>query len=88
MFGFLIGIAGFLSIKVTSPVSHMISAAVRGVLQTFLGIWIFGDVVSSLVSFLLLSPSPTLLTHDIQRKSNGNRLHLRRINLLRLLQIS
>ncbi|KAL8283616.1 hypothetical protein RQP46_005411 [Phenoliferia psychrophenolica] len=47
VFGFLICIAGFLSIKVTSPVSHMISAAVRGVLQTFLGIWVFGDVVSA-----------------------------------------
>ncbi|KAK4705995.1 solute carrier family 35 (GDP-fucose transporter), member C1, partial [Phenoliferia sp. Uapishka_3] len=47
VFGFLICIAGFLSIKVTSPVSHMISAAVRGVLQTFLGIWVFGDVVKA-----------------------------------------
>ncbi|KAM0756320.1 hypothetical protein T439DRAFT_321024 [Meredithblackwellia eburnea MCA 4105] len=47
VFGFLICIAGFLSIKVTSPISHMISAAVRGVLQTFLGIWVFGDVVSA-----------------------------------------
>ncbi|KAI5478716.1 DUF250 domain contaning protein [Pseudohyphozyma bogoriensis] len=47
IFGFLICIAGFLSIKVTSPVSHMISAAVRGVLQTFLGIWLFGDKVGS-----------------------------------------
>ncbi|GAA5874245.1 hypothetical protein JCM8547_007803 [Rhodosporidiobolus lusitaniae] len=47
VFGFLICIAGFLSIKVTSPISHMISAAVRGVLQTFLGVWLFGDVVSS-----------------------------------------
>ncbi|KAI5479310.1 DUF250 domain contaning protein [Pseudohyphozyma bogoriensis] len=47
IFGFLICIAGFLSIKVTSPISHMISAAVRGVLQTFLGIWLFGDKVGS-----------------------------------------
>ncbi|ORY72212.1 hypothetical protein BCR35DRAFT_307763 [Leucosporidium creatinivorum] len=47
VFGFLICIAGFLSIKVTSPISHMVSAAVRGVLQTFLGIWCFGDVVGS-----------------------------------------
>lgn len=38
-------IAGFLSIKVTSPVSHMVSSAVRGVLQTFLGISLFGDHV-------------------------------------------
>ncbi|KAK4058941.1 hypothetical protein OIO90_000387 [Microbotryomycetes sp. JL221] len=45
--GFLICIAGFLSIKVTSPISHMVSAAVRGVLQTFLGIWLFGDKVGA-----------------------------------------
>lgn len=45
VFGFLICIAGFLSIKVTSPISHMVSAAVRGVLQTFLGMYLFGDVV-------------------------------------------
>ncbi|GAA6058166.1 hypothetical protein JCM3770_007038 [Rhodotorula araucariae] len=47
VFGFLICIAGFLSIKVTSPISHMISAAVRGVLQTFLGVWLFNDQVNS-----------------------------------------
>ncbi|KAK4053736.1 hypothetical protein OIV83_001392 [Microbotryomycetes sp. JL201] len=47
VFGFLICIAGFLSIKVTSPISHMVSAAVRGVLQTFLGIWLFGDKVGA-----------------------------------------
>ncbi|GAA5830118.1 hypothetical protein JCM3766R1_002792 [Sporobolomyces carnicolor] len=47
VFGFLICIAGFLSIKVTSPISHMISAAVRGVLQTFLGMWLFDDQVTA-----------------------------------------
>ncbi|GAA5949142.1 hypothetical protein JCM10213_007103 [Rhodosporidiobolus nylandii] len=47
VFGFLICIAGFLSIKVTSPISHMISAAVRGVLQTFLGMWLFNDQVGA-----------------------------------------
>ncbi|BGP22633.1 DUF250 domain contaning protein [Rhodotorula toruloides] len=47
LFGFLICIAGFLSIKVTSPISHMISAAVRGVLQTFLGVWLFKDQVGA-----------------------------------------
>ncbi|KAJ3329594.1 hypothetical protein HDU76_007576 [Blyttiomyces sp. JEL0837] len=31
LFGFLINIAGFLQIKVTSPVTHMISSAFRGV---------------------------------------------------------
>lgn len=47
LFGFLICIAGFLSIKVTSPVTHMISSAVRGVIQTFLGKWVFGDVITA-----------------------------------------
>jgi GDP-fucose transporter C1 len=47
LFGFLINLAGFLSIKVTSPVSHMISAAVRGVIQTVLGVSLFGDILSS-----------------------------------------
>lgn len=47
VFGFLICIAGFLSIKVTSPVSHMISSAVRGVIQTFLGAWLFGDIITA-----------------------------------------
>ncbi|KAF7351344.1 GDP-fucose transporter 1 [Mycena sanguinolenta] len=45
--GFLMSIAGLLSIKVTSPITHMISSAVRGVVQSFLGMWYFGDVISS-----------------------------------------
>jgi len=44
--GFLINIAGFLSIKVTSPITHMVSSAVRGVLQTFLSVAFFKDVVT------------------------------------------
>ncbi|KAH8922355.1 hypothetical protein BT69DRAFT_1281220 [Atractiella rhizophila] len=47
VFGFLISIAGFLSIKVTSPTTHMISSAVRGVLQTWLGNWFFGEIITS-----------------------------------------
>ena len=47
IFGFLINIAGFLQIKVTSPVTHMISSAVRGVLQTVLAVIIFQDIVTS-----------------------------------------
>ncbi|KAK9761638.1 hypothetical protein K7432_013321 [Basidiobolus ranarum] len=45
-FGFLINIAGFLQIKVTSPVTHMISSAVRGVLQTILAVYCFGDLLT------------------------------------------
>ncbi|POW14023.1 hypothetical protein PSTT_03326 [Puccinia striiformis] len=43
LFGFFICIAGLLSIKVTSPVTHMISSAVRGVIQTILGSLLFQD---------------------------------------------
>ncbi|EJU05457.1 hypothetical protein DACRYDRAFT_46518, partial [Dacryopinax primogenitus] len=39
-------VAGLLSIKVTSPITHMFSSAVRSVLQVLLGIWIFGDILT------------------------------------------
>ncbi|CAK5274836.1 unnamed protein product [Mycena citricolor] len=44
--GFLISIAGVLSIKVTSPITHMVSSAVRGVASSFLGLWLFHDSIS------------------------------------------
>ncbi|KAF8290884.1 hypothetical protein DL93DRAFT_2092013 [Clavulina sp. PMI_390] len=44
--GFLICIAGFLSIKITSPITHMVSSAVRGVLQTFLSVAFFADIIT------------------------------------------
>ncbi|KAL7415864.1 hypothetical protein BDY24DRAFT_380331 [Mrakia frigida] len=47
VFGFLICIAGFLSIKVTSPVSHMVSSAMRGVIQTFISVWLFSDIITT-----------------------------------------
>jgi len=47
VFGFFLCIATLSSIKVTSPVTHMFSAAARSVLQTLLGVWIFGDVITS-----------------------------------------
>ncbi|KAJ7139091.1 hypothetical protein C8R44DRAFT_827898 [Mycena epipterygia] len=47
VFGFLVGMASSLSIKVTSPVTHMFSGAARGVIQTFLGMAIFGDVITT-----------------------------------------
>ncbi|KAG8742910.1 hypothetical protein FRC11_014087, partial [Ceratobasidium sp. 423] len=46
LFGFLICIATLFSIKVTSPITHMVSSAVRGVIQTFFSVWIFHDVIS------------------------------------------
>jgi len=44
--GFLLSIAGALSIKVTSPVTHMISSAVRGVAASVLGVTLFGDILT------------------------------------------
>jgi GDP-fucose transporter C1 len=46
VFGFLISIAGILSVKITSPVTHMFSSASRTVLQIALGVKIFGDVLT------------------------------------------
>ncbi|KAJ7634651.1 hypothetical protein FB45DRAFT_909439 [Roridomyces roridus] len=45
--GFAMSIAAPLSIKTTSPITHMVSAASRGVASTFLGFWLFGDIISS-----------------------------------------
>jgi GDP-fucose transporter C1 len=45
--GFLLSIALALSIKVTSPITHMISSAVRGVAASILGVALFGDVLTS-----------------------------------------
>ncbi|KAI0308148.1 hypothetical protein B0F90DRAFT_1680547 [Multifurca ochricompacta] len=46
-FGFLLCIAGLLSIKVTSPVTHMFSSAARSVIQTLLGVYLFHDVLTT-----------------------------------------
>lgn len=42
--GFLLSIACALSIQVTSPITHMISSAVRGVAASVLGVALFGDI--------------------------------------------
>ncbi|KAJ6595554.1 hypothetical protein DFH09DRAFT_973616 [Mycena vulgaris] len=47
IFGFLLGIANALSIKVTSPVTHMFSSAAKSVIQTILGVLIFGDIMTT-----------------------------------------
>ena len=47
--GFLMSIASLLSIKVTSPITHMISSAVRGVAASVLGMWLFHDVMTTYV---------------------------------------
>jgi len=45
--GFLMSIASLLSIKVTSPITHMVSSAVRGVAVSFLGMWLFQDIITT-----------------------------------------
>jgi len=45
--GFLMSIASLLSIKVTSPITHMVSSAVRGVAASLLGMWLFHDIITS-----------------------------------------
>jgi GDP-fucose transporter C1 len=47
VFGFLMSIASLMSIKVTSPITHMVSSAVRGVAASILGVALFGDVITS-----------------------------------------
>ena len=47
VFGFLMSIASLLSIKVTSPITHMVSSAVRGVVGSMLGVWLFKDVITT-----------------------------------------
>ncbi|KDR85481.1 hypothetical protein GALMADRAFT_132174 [Galerina marginata CBS 339.88] len=47
LFGFLLCVAGLLSIKITSPITHMFSSAARSVLQTALGVWIFNDILTT-----------------------------------------
>jgi len=44
--GFMMSLASLLSIKVTSPITHMVSSAVRGVAASVLGVMFFHDVMS------------------------------------------
>ncbi|KAJ7178080.1 hypothetical protein C8R46DRAFT_1075751 [Mycena filopes] len=44
--GFMMSLASLLSIKVTSPITHMVSSAVRGVAASLLGMWLFHDVIT------------------------------------------
>lgn len=45
--GFMMSLASLLSIKVTSPITHMVSSAVRGVAASILGVLLFQDVISA-----------------------------------------
>ncbi|KAE9389294.1 hypothetical protein BT96DRAFT_968003 [Gymnopus androsaceus JB14] len=68
LLGFLMSIASLLSIKVTSPITHMVSSAVRGVAASLLGMWYFHDVIttgraSSIAIILLGSMYYTWVKH-------------------------
>ncbi|KAI0768282.1 hypothetical protein BD413DRAFT_134020 [Trametes elegans] len=67
-FGFLMSLASLMSIKVTSPITHMVSSAVRGVAASLLGVWLFHDWVtqgraSSIAIILLGSLWYTWIKH-------------------------
>ncbi|PPQ73964.1 hypothetical protein CVT26_006315 [Gymnopilus dilepis] len=76
--GFMMSIASLLSIKVTSPITHMVSSAVRGVAASLLGVWLFHDIIttgraSSIAIILLGSIFYTWVKHqESQAASNGN----------------
>ena len=72
LFGFLICIAGFLSIKVTSPITHMVSSAVRGVVVTILGVWLFQDIITTYVFSLLLGAVFEALSQGSRRLYHNN----------------
>jgi GDP-fucose transporter C1 len=86
VFGFLLCVAGLLSIKITSPITHMFSSAARSVLQTLLGVWIFNDVLTvnrgaSIMVILggtmyytwlkSLPPPPPIRAVDLENFGNG-----------------
>ncbi|KAG9025526.1 hypothetical protein FRB95_010075 [Tulasnella sp. JGI-2019a] len=77
--GFLICIAGFLSIKITSPITHMISSAVRGVVQSFIAVLVFGDIIttgraSSIALILAGSIYYTWIKHKEQQARENNEI--------------
>ena len=47
----MMSIASLLSIKVTSPITHMVSSAVRGVAASLLGMWLFHDIITRFLPF-------------------------------------
>ncbi|WRT70724.1 uncharacterized protein IL334_007722 [Kwoniella shivajii] len=71
--GFLICLAGLLSIKVTSPVTHMFSSAMRSVLQTILGVYLFKDLINSsrVMSIVLIIIGSCLYTWNQSRGHNS-----------------
>ncbi|KAF8980191.1 hypothetical protein BGZ46_004532 [Entomortierella lignicola] len=74
IFGFLVNLAGFMQISKTSPTTHMISGAVRGVLQTLLGYFAFGDIITSgrLMGIILILSGGALYTWAKDKEMSAN----------------
>ncbi|KAG0048853.1 hypothetical protein BGZ83_006251 [Gryganskiella cystojenkinii] len=74
IFGFLVNLAGFMQISKTSPTTHMISGAVRGVLQTLLGYFCFGDDITAgrLMGIVLILGGGALYTYAKDKEMNAN----------------
>ncbi|KAG0323155.1 hypothetical protein BGZ97_012873 [Linnemannia gamsii] len=74
IFGFLINLAGFLQISKTSPTTHMVSGAVRGVLQTLLGYYAFNDIITSgrLIGIILILGGGALYTYAKDQEMKAN----------------
>ncbi|KAI1319264.1 hypothetical protein EDD11_004401 [Mortierella claussenii] len=74
IFGFLVNLAGFMQISKTSPTTHMISGAVRGVLQTLLGYFAFNDVITSgrLMGIVLILSGGALYTWAKDKEMKAN----------------
>ncbi|KAI0824535.1 hypothetical protein BC628DRAFT_1378187 [Trametes gibbosa] len=79
-FGFLMSLASLMSIKVTSPITHMVSSAVRGVAASILGVWLFQDIVtqgraSSIGIILLGSIWYTWIKHVESQAPSPSKAH-------------
>ncbi|KAF8352045.1 hypothetical protein F5887DRAFT_10862 [Amanita rubescens] len=77
--GFMMSIASLLSIKVTSPITHMVSSAVRGVAASLLGMWLFHDIITkgraaSIAVILLGSIYYTWVKHQESQNQKYERL--------------
>ncbi|KAF9437509.1 hypothetical protein BGZ76_000442 [Entomortierella beljakovae] len=74
IFGFLVNLAGFMQISKTSPTTHMISGAIRGVLQTLLGYFAFGDIITTgrLTGIILIISGGALYTFAKDKEMRAN----------------
>ncbi|KAI0037064.1 hypothetical protein K488DRAFT_81559 [Vararia minispora EC-137] len=82
--GFLMSIASVLSIKVTSPITHMISSAIRGIAVSFLGNKLFGEYISygrmwAIAIILAGSLYYTWVKHEESEQASKNKYE--RVNL-------